>query len=287
MGERQNGNGVPGRRRAHPATGSGETGTAGSTGTGGAGSGSAGAGDTLALEALLGAAMRGGRIDAEAEQRAVDAFRAARDAGVHGARTRRRDDWRPRDQRRGARSVKATLSVILASLTLGGVAFAAIGTGGSGTDGADGTENGSSRPHPSASTEGQLRAPTPSPDSGASGVPSDRPATAKDIQAHCRAYEQVAGNGKALGSTAWQRLVTAAGGEAKVRAYCAGQLAEATAESKPKTPAKSTKAATRPTQPEKPTQPELPDPTRPGKPDSTGAAVDNGQQAGKPSGGKK
>lgn len=47
--------------------------------------------------ALLGAVMRDGGMDAEAERQALAAFRAARDAGAHRARTRRRDDWRARN----------------------------------------------------------------------------------------------------------------------------------------------------------------------------------------------
>ncbi|MFJ4472224.1 hypothetical protein ACIP2X_32715 [Streptomyces sp. NPDC089424] len=46
--------------------------------------------------ALLGAVLRDAGVDAEAEGRAMAAFRAAREAGAHRARTRRRDDWRAR-----------------------------------------------------------------------------------------------------------------------------------------------------------------------------------------------
>jgi hypothetical protein len=55
--------------------------------------------DLPGLPALLGAALRDGEVDGEAERRAVAAFRAARDAGVQAAPTRRRDDWRPRGSR--------------------------------------------------------------------------------------------------------------------------------------------------------------------------------------------
>ncbi|MGJ3560690.1 hypothetical protein ACR6C2_28650 [Streptomyces sp. INA 01156] len=60
------------------------------------------------------------------------AFREARETGVHrtGALTRRRDDWRPRERRLGRLSVKATLSVLIAGLSLGGVAVAGIGAAG-------------------------------------------------------------------------------------------------------------------------------------------------------------
>jgi hypothetical protein len=47
--------------------------------------------------------------------------------------------------------------------------------------------------------------------------------TAADTEAQCRAYEDVEGRGKAMDATAWQRLVTAAGGERNVAAYCAAR----------------------------------------------------------------
>ncbi|WP_416962228.1 hypothetical protein [Streptomyces sp. Agncl-13] len=50
----------------------------------------------LGVPALLGAALREGDADGEAERRAVAAFRAARDAGVQAAPTRSQDDWRPK-----------------------------------------------------------------------------------------------------------------------------------------------------------------------------------------------
>ncbi|MER6129114.1 hypothetical protein ABT173_42465 [Streptomyces sp. NPDC001795] len=216
MGERLSGDGVPGRRRVHP---------------GGAMSGPWDERHDAALETALAAVMRGGDLDPEAEQRAVAAFRAARDAGTHRARTRRRDDWRPATERRVGRPLKTTFGVVFASLALGGVAVAAIGSVGSSHDGADrGTA------HPSATAPGRPGDGTSSASSGGLG-PTDRPATAKDTEAHCRAYEQIKDHGKALEATAWQRLVAAAGGEDKVAAYCSEQLAQATA-----TPSKSSNA---------------------------------------------
>ncbi|MDI5908843.1 hypothetical protein QDK90_28355, partial [Streptomyces sp. 12257] len=145
----------------------------------------------------------------------------------HRARTRRRDDWRPRAQRRRARSLKATLSVLLASLTLGGVAYAAIGSAGGGA--AKGAAGGKDvRPSVSASTPAESHSsarPTAS-------APAERPPTAKDTLAHCRAYEKLRGRGKALDSTAFQRLVTAAGGEANVSAYCAALTGTGAADAK-------------------------------------------------------
>jgi hypothetical protein len=226
MGERMSDGGDLGRRRAHPGrTGSGPQGVSGSRSL----SGPHGAGDEAGVEALLAAALRGGTASDtdEGERRAVAAFRAARDSGAHrAARTRRRDDWRPSGRRHASRSVKATLSVLVASLTLGGVAVAAIGSAGSSADDAGG-----GRPQTSVSArEKRADAPsvTPSP---AASAGRDRPVTAQDTEVHCRAYEQVKGRGKALDSTAWQRLVTAAGGEENVAAYCAARHASASASS--------------------------------------------------------
>ncbi|GAA3815907.1 hypothetical protein GCM10022403_056770 [Streptomyces coacervatus] len=212
MGERQSHGSPRGRRRVHPdgSVAGAEVGSAGPV-----------------LELLLAAAMREDALDAEGERRAVAAFRAARDAGVHGARTRRRDDWRPREQRRTRRSLKATLTMALASLTLGGVAVAAIGAVGSSHDG---HKNGQA--HPSAGASDKAAGPSASGTSGASGT-RERPDTAKDTEAHCRAYDNVKGRGKAMDATAWQRLIAAAGGEKNVAAYCAQQLAQATATGNP------------------------------------------------------
>ncbi|MFI6492290.1 hypothetical protein [Streptomyces sp. NPDC050564] len=210
MGERLSGDGVMGRRRVHP---------------GGAVSGPRDARAAAALESVLAAVLRVGDLDPEAEQRAVAAFRTAHTAGAHRARTRRRDDWRPAAERRARRPAKMTFGVVFASLTLGGVAVAAIGSAGSSTDGA-GAGRGTA--HPSAVAPDRPGDAA----SSASGGPgaTDGPATAQDTEAHCRAYEQVKDRGKALDATTWQRLVAAAGGKDKVAAYCSEQLARATAE---------------------------------------------------------
>jgi hypothetical protein len=208
MGERQSDGGVPGRRRVHP--------------------------DGSDLEALLAEAMsRPDALDAEAEQRAVAAFRDARDAGAHRARTRRRDDWRPRESRRARRSLRATLTLSLAGLALGGVAFAAIGSArGSSDDGQAARQRAHAPVVPS----------TTAPRTPGASVTPVRPEPAKDIQAHCRAYEKkLTGRGKALESTAWQRLIAAAGGEGNVTAYCAGQLGQATPGSASAEPEKTKK----------------------------------------------
>ncbi|MFC8091628.1 hypothetical protein [Streptomyces sp. NPDC057301] len=213
MGERQSGGGEPGRRRAHP-----------DDRAWGHGSGPAVALDDAELEALLSAAvLRGHRVDTEGEQRAVAAFRAARAAGAHRARTRRRDDWRPRERRRLALSVKTTLSLFVASLTLGGVAAAAIGS--SGSSEAPGEDR--ARPTPAAGASDGPAAAHRSEAPGATSAKPAHPTTAQDTEAECRAYDQVEDRGNALDSTAWQRLIAAAGGADRVAAYCAEQLAGA------------------------------------------------------------
>ncbi|KPI07877.1 hypothetical protein OK006_5843 [Actinobacteria bacterium OK006] len=240
MGERHSDGGTPDRRVAHPASSPCEEAAVKVPRTLAP---QAPASEGPALEALLAAAVRGRADDAEAEAQAVAAFRAARDSGAHAASTRRRDDWRPREQRRVGRSLKATLAVLLASVTLGGVAVAAIGSS-SGDDSEDrgraGNRPTSSAPDRSASRAARPDAPE-APDPSAPGTsaqadPSGHPTQAQDTEAHCRAYASLKGRGNALNSTAWQRLITAAGGEDKVAAYCAEQLSDDTGSAKSKKP---------------------------------------------------
>ncbi|MFF0199206.1 hypothetical protein [Streptomyces sp. NPDC005017] len=170
-----------------------------------------------ALEAFLADALRRTVPDAEAEQRAVAAFLEAREAGEHRARTRRRDDWRPRHAR-AARPVRSTFAVLLAGLTLGGVAYAAVG----GDTGPDDTAEGPQSPSRSASDQPGASASTGGPSQGQG--PDGRPTAAQDTEAHCRSFERVTERGNALDATAWQRMVRAAGGEDRVPAYCAEVL---------------------------------------------------------------
>ncbi|MFE7892859.1 hypothetical protein [Streptomyces sp. NPDC057412] len=215
MGERQSGGATPGRRRAHPDRMTARHPSAPQAVL-----------DDAALEALLSAAvLRGHRPDAVGEQRAVAAFRAARAEGAHRARTRRRDDWRPRERRRLAMSARATLSLLLAGLTLGGVAVAAINSSGP----AEAPEERRTSPSESASRPPAASSARPSAPPSAAPRTTARPGTARDLEAKCRAYGKVEGRGKALESTAWQRLVAAAGGEDEVAAYCADRLATAPA----------------------------------------------------------
>ncbi|POX59372.1 hypothetical protein C3492_32795 [Streptomyces sp. Ru62] len=210
MGERHSGGGLTGRRRAHPG---------GAVAT-------PDPADASGLETRLAAALRADRVDAEAERSAVAAFRAARDAGAHDARTRARDDWRPGRPAPARRPLRTTLSVALASLTLGGVAVAAIGSAGSGTH----DDDRSRAPRSTRPVPGTPPVPADATAAGPSATASEdhpgRPATARDTLAHCRAYTRAGDRGGALESAAWQRLVSAAGGPEKVAAYCAARMAE-------------------------------------------------------------
>ncbi|WP_051745094.1 hypothetical protein [Streptomyces yerevanensis] len=129
--------------------------------------------DDPTLEALLAAAVRVDSLDPGAQDRALAAFRAARQTGAHGARTRRRDDWRPRAHRRLGRSLRATLAALVTSVALGGVAIASIGSVGTSGDDSD-------VPRPSKSTpdrpaEGSATTPErPGQRDGFSAAPSDR-----------------------------------------------------------------------------------------------------------------
>ncbi len=204
MGEPHSGDGPAGPQRAHP--GDPEPGAR--------------------LEALLAAALRVDHVDGEAEQRAVHAFRAAREAGAH-ARTRRRDDWRPRG-RRGGRSLRTTLSVLLAGFTLGGVAYAAIGGEDSASPGARDERRPSGSPADGSPGRRDPGSAAPVPPSASAGRdrPGTGPGAARDTEARCRACEKGKGRGRSLEATAWRWLVDAAGGEKKVDGYCVRKLRE-------------------------------------------------------------
>ncbi|MEU6276627.1 hypothetical protein ABZ871_30080 [Streptomyces populi] len=179
------------------------------------------------LEELLAAAMRGRADDTAARTRAVVAFRAARDGGAHTARTRRRDDWRPKERGRPSRSLRAVLAVLLAGLTLGGVAVAAIGP--VSRDDTGHRDRAVVRPSGGVPDRSPGSPPPAGPGSPVPAAPAARPPGDRDTEAHCRAYASVRDRGGALDARAWRRLVTAAGGEDEVEAFCARRLAESTA----------------------------------------------------------
>ncbi|MEU9555250.1 hypothetical protein [Streptomyces fumanus] len=205
--------------------------------------GGRGPADRVPLESLLATALRADA--AGREERALAAFRDARDSGTHrAARTRRRDDWRPR---RPARRI--TLSVLAAGLTLGGVAYAAIdaGRGPAAEDPGRPSDrpsaSGSAAPVPARPSPSRTAAqPAPGTPAETTAVP-DRPAPAQDPEAHCRAYERLPD--PARNATAWRRLVEAAGGEDEVAAYCARLTTPPTARPAP---------SGRPTDPGRPTR---------------------------------
>ncbi|MFB7371207.1 hypothetical protein ACFC0D_15330 [Streptomyces sp. NPDC056222] len=159
--------------------------------------------------------------DREAEAGALAAFRAARDAGLHGSgRTRPSDDWTPSAQQRNrGHTFKTAVAALLASVTLGGVAIAAGDLPGPFPD----------APAPTPEPRRITIAPAPSSavpenESGL-GIPyrSDSPVaplTSKDRDVLCHAYEKSAHKDKAAKSNSWRRLVSAAGGEEHVPAYC-------------------------------------------------------------------
>ncbi|KPI03711.1 hypothetical protein OK074_4878 [Actinobacteria bacterium OK074] len=62
---------------------------------------------------LIAAAVRPVVLDTAAQARAVAAFRAVREGGAAGTRTRRRDDWRARGVRRAGRALRTTSAVLL------------------------------------------------------------------------------------------------------------------------------------------------------------------------------
>ncbi|MFF0021245.1 hypothetical protein ACFYQQ_11785 [Streptomyces sp. NPDC005496] len=265
MGERQSDGRHPAGRAVPPVAARPGAGT----------SPSAGADAESLVEALL-TAVRDHPVDPRGEKSAVAAFLAARKQGAHGAPARRRDDWRTWEQRRGRRSLRAALAALFAGLALGGVAVAAIGSGGlspGGDEDRDRTRPSSAPADHSGVQPGATGAP-----GGTS--PSSRPPAAADTEAHCRAYEAVGGRGKSLGSTAWRRLIAEAGGAERVEAYCAGRPASASARAgKPGKGAGSGRPipsaeATRPTRPADPTRPTEPTRTVPAAP---GASKGNGR----------
>lgn len=247
MGERQSDGGRTGRRRVHPERSACSVGVSDASGRAVPVSVEGPAGDTDRLEALLVAALVRDGVDAGAEQRAVAAFVAARESGAHGARTRRRDDWRASRRRFGGRSLRATLGALVAGCALSGVAWAGIqaagvpgggrsedtgptrtpsassapvvpdASGGSGASGAGGVPE-ESAPASAAETgrDGARRGSGPAESAGAAGA-------AGGVEAQCRAYERVAGQGRAPDAPVRERLVAAAGGAERVEAYCAGR----------------------------------------------------------------
>ncbi|WP_369144103.1 hypothetical protein [Streptomyces sp. R44] len=183
------------------------------------------------VEAALAAALRPRGVNDAAARAALAAFRTARDAGLHGSRrTRRREDWRPVPERGTGRSLKTALAALAASLTLGGVAFAAAAT----HEPHDDTENRAPEASRGAPVPLPPRWPVIPPSASPDPIPpaaprgASTPPGAPHHAAHppgsgealCHAYGKSLGKGgRAMEAAARERLVAAADGK-DVAAYC-------------------------------------------------------------------
>ncbi len=175
------------------------------------------------VAALLNAVRRPLAIDPIAEERALAAFRSARLAGP--ARTRRCDDWRPGPRLRRKRAWRIALVAFVASIALGGVAYAAY---------VNRPDHGNHDRHPVP-----LTSPAPSPGLGGHAAPGDTrhahwpsasadpswdsagPGAASYETARCRVYLGTAKKHPHHRSAAgYQRLAKAAGGADRLPAYC-------------------------------------------------------------------
>ncbi|MEU1041779.1 hypothetical protein [Streptomyces sp. NPDC005907] len=287
MGERQSDGRAPGRRAVPPVAARPVAARPGAGGPGPAGAESvAPAGSAEASVEVLLAAVRSRPVDPQGERRAVAAFRAAREQGARDGQDRSRDDWRPREQRRARRSLRTVLVTLCAGLALGGVAVAAIGP--AGVSPGDGAEQRRSA-EPSHSTAGPSRGrpgATPAPGGTSPAGRSPDAGVGPDTEAHCRAYEAVAGRGRALGSAAWQRLVAEAGGEDHVEAYCAERLggAEASVDGDPPGGGGAAREKGRPTRTGRPTR--AAEPVGPGSAARPTAPKSNGNGNGNGNGGR-
>lgn len=204
-----------------------------------------GADDVAPLARLLAAAAEppaGSTAGSEARQeKALAAFRAAREAGDHAETVRRQDDWsrrradakapksrwpQPGRLLPGGRSARAVLGTVVAAMALCGVAVAA-GTGvlsvppglvvpGAGAPGLPTAPTGIVTSVPSGpyshSTPGSGGAPT------ADGDP--REAATRGSEALCRAYERAEGAGHVPDVDTLVRLAHLAGDDETVSAYC-------------------------------------------------------------------
>ncbi|MGC5532904.1 hypothetical protein [Streptomyces sp. SR-10] len=200
---------------------------------------------TPELETLLDVASRPGALSPAAEEKALHAFRTAHGEGAHAPsprRRRRRDDWRPVDERRRSRPLKALLAALVTAAALGGVAVAA-GAGdipspfGGGAEPKPG-QNAPTVPGAAEESAGEGRVgrppqrsskPTPTTPQASrapQASPKDRPDAARDNVAHCRVHlAATEGRGKLSGDAATSLLEDAAGGREAVPGYCARLLA--------------------------------------------------------------
>ncbi|WP_351229430.1 hypothetical protein [Streptomyces sp. NPDC002133] len=193
---------------------------------------------TPELDALLEAARRPGAPSPAAQERALAAFRTARDAGLHAApvpwwRLRGREDWRPASERRRGRLLVRGLIAGLVMGALGGVAVAA-GNGAIPSPFGGSEEPAPDRPQPTESrTTEETEAPgasvTPSRTSTGSGGPGQKQGAAGSAvdDALCRVYlDSLDRKGVPPSGEAMARLEAEAGGPGAVRVWCEGLLAD-------------------------------------------------------------
>ncbi|MFH9757815.1 hypothetical protein ACH4MJ_02545 [Streptomyces anulatus] len=203
---------------------------------------------TPELETLLDVASRPGALSPAAEEKALLAFRTVHEEGARTPsprRRRRRDDWRPVDERRRSRSFKALLAALVTAAALGGVAVAA-GAGdipspfGGGAEPQPG-QNAPTVPGAAEEPAGEGRVgrppqrsskptlptePTPTASRAPQASPKDRPDTARDDVAHCRVHlAAIEEWGKPPGDAVTSLLADAAGGREAVTGYCERLLA--------------------------------------------------------------
>lgn len=189
--------------------------------------------EQLEAAALLSAALRPSTVDPAAEASAKQAFREARDLGVHEARKapRRRDDWRP-NRIAGLRrwSLRGGAFGIAISTAVGGVALAAVTL----------PERQGEVPAPRLADAGPTASPSPSGpvhgDSAGAGeevrpgpVPSESesswsPGNAGNDVAFCRAFvASLEHRGDPPKGEAFDRWLTERGGVRGATDHCASE----------------------------------------------------------------
>jgi hypothetical protein len=159
-------------------------------------------------------------VELAGEAAALAAFRAAAAAPA------------PRAARRVVTRLVTAKAAVLAALAIGGVAIAATGVVLPMSGGGRPAVTPSSRPPGVTPTDAWQTSGAPrTTGSPASPTPTPGPAPAAALVGLCRAYHAVAdnGRGKALRTPAFSALVAAAGGAARVPAFCARLDAEPTA----------------------------------------------------------
>ncbi|WP_329209433.1 hypothetical protein OG257_20410 [Streptomyces sp. NBC_00683] len=233
------------------------------------------------LEALLDAASRPGGLGPAAEEKALRAFRTARENGVHASPLRwrrRRDDWRPADERRRSRSLKVLLAGVVTAVALGGVAVAVeegavplpFGGGAEPKPGQNAPTvpgSGEASADEGSGWQAPQRPPRSFPSTAPQEPPRERPGTAQDTAAHCRVHLAAAqGRGRAPGDAATTRLEEAAGSRKAVPGYCERLLE---GEQQAGTGAKAAERS--PAHPEKPATKDVQAPAGPGAAQDSGA----------------